>query len=187
MKMTVEELNSIEKEAAGYKELLYEAGLSSVDYDEDAAWSCVQQTYLDFECALKEYGLEIKNCRAWLFSVLGVNIKKYMKKKISDRERIVSLEEFYGTVEKIADLSAPFEEFENIDRKRLYIKKAEELSGKSKDLYLKHYIQGLSLVEIAEETGETLACIKKRNQRMKPQLINLLSDLIPALSRKGEK
>lgn len=188
--MIQEKITKIEKESLTYYDELYRVCLARVNFNEEAAESCVQDTYLAFEEALKNGSSEIIKCRNWLFAVLYTHIKKYYKEKNEDSLYKMNLDNLYQAeengiqfVDKSIDIAW---EIEQKERNKSILIKAKQLKERDRKLLINVYFEGRKLTEIAKDTGESISSIKKQHERLKKKLSKIYYDDIAELQEGGE-
>lgn len=155
--------------------------------DRYAAESCVQETFLILQENLTKEKT-IHNYDGWMFRILCNVINRYLNEQNKRSIHEVGLDYFnlvYGDfIDPDMDLELNVEQNGVID---IIISRAEQLGDKDKSLFKRKYINNEKYADIADETRESVDCLKKRNQRLKPKLAELFKDIIPDLNGKGAR
>lgn len=184
-KLSEKEIKDLENESLQYYDSLHRLGFVELDFVQEAADDCVQNTYLDFEKAIKIRSYPINKCENWLYKVLYDNIKKILKLKISIRNYQVSIDSDMEEKEEkrhirkqcyLADMVNIAIDYEKIEREKSLISKLNELTDKERSLVFDVYYKNKRLKDISKENGETIDCIKKRHRHIKTVLSNALNN-----------
>ena len=133
-----------------YYQDVYKLCYARLNHDSHNAKDVTQDVFLFFQLNCKN--LEDKNLKSWLMSVADLKIKELLR-KLAKEEKFVPLEN-YNVEEESANICAMLEEcsnfdIEKIDQYREIIFK--HLTEREKIIYQKHYIEGKSNIQIAEE------------------------------------
>ena len=144
--------------------------LVNLKHNTQDAEDITQEVFLFFETKCHE--LKDNNIKAWLFKVAFLKIKEYNRSIQKDIDN-TTLEDF-DTEDEGADICAMLEELnsfdsDNIEKYRDIV--FSKLSEKEQALYQKHYIEGKSHSQIAEDlntnTKNVSVMLSRLNKKLK--------------------
>lgn len=178
IKMTDAYVDQIMEDSAFYRERLIKHCLLHFDYDRDMAEDCVQEAYLALYDSLAR-GVEIENIRAWLYKVAINYGKKAIKEKLrrneydfADNEEKDSVMENTLTYEP--DYIDNMISDETVEERALKI--IASLDESDKALFISHYRDKKTFVEIASELDISSELARKRNERLKKKILQKIKD-----------
>lgn len=148
------------------------------DYDYEAATDCVQDAYIALYDSLLR-GKEIQNYRAWLYQVAVNYEKKTIAKKIKRNEyKFTDNEEKDSILESALTYNPDYVENmvtdEVIEERALKI--ISSLNRDEKSLYVDHYWNKKTFVEISKESGIKPSTISKRHAKLKKKILKMIKD-----------
>ena len=161
-----------------YREKLIKHCQRQFDLTYEQAEDCVQDSYV----ALYEnllHGIEIDNYRAWLYQVT-INYKnKVIREKLQQNEYdFVTNEEKDKALENTVTYAPDY--VENMVTDEMIEERAMKillsLNKDEQDLYVKHYWEHKTFVEIGAELGKDSSTIGKRHSKMRKKIIKMIKE-----------
>ena len=166
------------KKCEKYREELISYCYSYFDFSYHDAEDCVQEAYTAlYESLLR--GIEIRNCKAWLFKV-ALNYKakavnetaKRRQQEFSDNEEkdlVLNNALFYNP-----DLIENMVSDETIEERAMLI--LSKLNEKEQYLYFAYYSDKKNLKEISEEMGISHAAVRQRIVGLRRKIIKYIKE-----------
>lgn len=167
-------MNSCEK----YREKLITYCKLHFDFDYEQAEDCVQSAFVALYESLIN-GNEIQNYRAWLYKVtLNIN-NKVIKGKLQRNEyEFQTNEEKDYIINNCCSYNPDYIDSmvtdELIERRALEI--IASLNDKDRKLYIAHYCEKKTFVEIGKELCVNDATIRKRHEKLRKKIINKIKE-----------
>lgn len=171
-------IDKIMEDCEVYREKLIKHCQLQFDFEYELAADCVQDSYVALYVNLLR-GIEIDNYRAWLYQVT-VNYKnKVIREKLRQNEYdFVTNEEKDTVLENTVTYSPDY--VENMVTDEMIEERAIKiLSSLSKDdqaVYVKHYWEHKTFVEISAELGKDASTIGKRHSKMRKKIIKMIKE-----------
>lgn len=171
-------IDIIMEDCEAYRKKLIKHCQLQFDLAYEQAEDCVQNSYVAlYENLLR--GAEIDNYRAWLYKVT-VNYKnKVIREKLRQNEYDFSTNEEKDTVLENTIIYSP-DYVENMVTDEMIEERAIKiLSSLSKDeqtVYVKHYWEYKTFVEISAELGKDASTIGKRHSKMRKKIIKMIKE-----------
>jgi RNA polymerase sigma factor (sigma-70 family) len=165
-------IEEIMKDCEQYMQNLIQYCLQFFGCEYEYAEDCVQDAYVAlFETLSK--GVDIKNYKAWLYTVTLNYKNKTVKKIIKQNEATFSTNEEKDYVMENSSIytSNPEEETitdESIERAALQI--ISSLNSEEKELYIMYYLKRKKLKEIAAQLNLPYPTVRKRHEKLKKKI-----------------
>lgn len=171
-------INNIMEDCEIYREKLIMHCQMHFDYDYETAADCVQDAYVALYDNLLR-GKEISNYRAWLYQV-AINYKnKAIAEKIkrneyefTDNEEKDSI--LNNTLTYTPDYVENMVTDEVIEERALII--ISSLKPDEKSLFVEHYWNKKTFVEIGKELNTNPSTIGKRHGKLKKKILKMIAD-----------
>lgn len=147
-------------------------------FDHETTEDCVQEAYVALAESLMK-GIKIHNYRAWLYKVVIRYGDKELKKKIKRNEyEFTNNEEKDNVIENSLSYKPNYVDDMISDERisKVSFEILNSLTENEKELYYAYYCERKKLSEIALEFGISLDAVKKRNERLKKKLEELVDN-----------
>ena len=159
----------------------YSAKLNSycrfISHNQNEAEEIFQDTWIKFYKSLIS-GIRIDSIVALLYTIArNTSTDKYRKNKNLYNKKLQDFD-----LEQIADQMNFIGSLEKDELMKFISMGINSLSDKYKETFVLYWFSGLSYSEIAEITGETIDCIRKRCYRAMSNLIDILQPIIIEIS-----
>lgn len=161
-----------------YREQLIKYCSQYFDYEYEYAEDCVQDAYVALLENLNN-GVEIKNYKSWLYTVVLNYKNKTIKDKIKRNEfDFVDNEEKDEVIENSKSYNPDYIDKMTtdimIEEQALHI--ISQLDPDEKELYISYYWKHKKLKDIAAELNVTHDTIRKRHEKLKKRLNKKIKD-----------
>ena len=174
---TAQEIDDIVKSCRGLRKQLIEYCMKYLASFEDAE-DCVSFAFTKLVEELKD-GKAITSPKAWLYKV-SINEAIRLAREANKRcENLFRDSEYKDAVIEESEVYEPDYLDELIDDERIIscaLKIINSLSKDEKELYIKYYVENKLLKDIAGELGLSYTAVRKRSQRLKKKLEQLVNE-----------
>lgn len=177
--LTDEEINTILKSCEQYRARLIQYCLQYFGCEYEYAEDCVQDAYVAMVENLKN-GIEIRNHKAWLYTVVLNHKNKALKDKIKRNEyEFVNNEEKDAALNNTLTYEPDYLEAAVSDKtiEERAMKIISSLNEDEKKLYFAYYTEGKKLKEISDVLGVSQAAIRKRHTALKRKIHKMIKEI----------
>lgn len=174
-----EDINRVLEECEKYRSQLVQYCLKYFDCEYECAEDCVQNAYVALFENLKN-GVVIKNCKAWLYTVVLNYKNKVIKERQTRNEYDFADNEekdavLNNTVIFMPDFSESIVSDEMIEEQAIKI--IASLKPEEQRLYIEYYSQNKKLKDIADSLGISFDAVRKRHTALKKKLRKKIDDV----------
>lgn len=166
---------------SSYNTLLHHYCSVRLKENKSAVDDCVQNTFLVYYRRLL-HGEVFRNPKAFLYCTAENMCKKADEEILNTAKRTV-------TIEQLNNIAAPEDNGETMLLDYDFIRDilVERLNEKEKDLYLKKYVQRMSLEEIGRILGITPSAVANRTSRLRKKIYDLITPVLEEYKNGGQK
>lgn len=171
-------IDKIMEDCEVYRERLIQYCAQYFNYEYDYAEDCVQDAYVALLENLNN-GIEIKDYKSWLYSVVLNNKNKTIKNIIKRNEfDFIDNDEKDEVIENLKSYNPDYIDEMTTDKmieeRALHI--ISQLSSDEKELYISYYWKHKKLKDIAVDLNVTYDTIRKRHEKLKKKLNKKIKD-----------